>query len=355
MRKGKEREAITTKFVHREQHASITTILLRVGIVVAIFLGMGLTIFVWNNVAAHPHYIYSDDAGLPNNETRDLSYIDCVYFTVISITTTGYGDIVPVTESAKVFDSIFVTLGRAVTWFIIISTAYQFVYQRYRDVIRMKAIQKKLKEHVIVCGYEVAGRTAAQELNHKGIPKTNIVVITNDPHDSEEAAEDGFISLLGDATKENTLKEGQIVKAKSILIATNRDDTNVLIALTAKELNPGIRVVTQSNELENVKLLKKSGADITISPLVTGGSLMATATHQSFVSNLLQDIMTASRGVTMDERKVFPDEVGMKPKHLKGVVVLGVVRNGKTLGLEEMDRVKLAKGDTLLVVKRTGK
>jgi voltage-gated potassium channel Kch len=315
MRKGKVREPITTKFVYKERHASIKTLLLRVGIVLVIFLGLGLVIYTWNHVAAHPHYIYSDDASLPHNETRDLTYIDCVYFTVISITTTGYGD----------------------------------------NVIRMKAIQKKLKEHVIVCGYEVAGRTAAQELHHKGIPKNNIVVITNDPHDSEEAAEEGFISLLGDATKENTLKEAQIIKAKSILIATNRDDTNVLIALTAKELNPNIRVVSQSNELENVKLLKKSGADITISPLVTGGSLMATATHQSFVSNLLQDIMTASRGVTMDERKVFPDEVGLKPKHLKGVVVLGVVRNGKTLDLEEMDRVKLAKGDTLLVVKRTGK
>jgi len=299
--------------------------------------------------------MYSADVGKPANETRDLTYIDCVYFTVVSITTTGYGDIIPVTEGAKVFDTIFVTLGRAVTWFIVLSTAYQFVYQRFRDVIRMKAIQKKLNGHVIICGYEVAGRTAAQELAAKGVAKTNIVVITNDEHDSEEAAGEGFVALLGDATKESTLQEAQVEKAKSILIATNRDDTNVLIALTARELNSKIRVVTQSNEQENVKLLKKSGADITISPLVTGGSLMATATHQSYASDLLQDIMTASHGVTLDERKVFPDEVGLKPKHLKGVVVFGVVRDGKTLDLDQLDRVKLAKGDTLLIVKKTGK
>lgn len=355
MKKGKVRAPITTKFVYKERHGDIKTILLRLFLLICIFLFIALIIFSWNKVSDEPHYIYSDDADLPDDQKRELTYIDSVYFTVISVTTTGYGDIVPVTETAKVFDTIIITLGRAITWFIIISTAYQFVYQRYRDVIKMKAIKRKLNNHVIVCGYEVAGRTAAQELHHKGIPKISIVVITNDEHDSEEAAGDGFVSLLGDATKENTLKEAQIVKAKSILIATNRDETNVLIALTAKELNPRIRVVTQSNELENVKLLKKSGADITISPLVSGGSLMATATHQSYVSNMLQDIMTASHGVTMDERKVFPDEVGMKPKHLKGVVVFGVVRSGKTLGLDQLDKVKLAKGDTLLVVKRTGK
>jgi len=175
MRKDKVRAPTTTKFVYKERHGDIKTILLRLLLLVCIFLFIALLIYSWNHLAEHPHYIYSADEGLPANQTRDLTYIDCVYFTVISVTTTGYGDIVPVTETAKVFDTIIITLGRAITWFIIISTAYQFVYQRYRDVFRMKAIQRKLNNHVIVCGYEVAGRTAAQELHHKGIPKTTPV------------------------------------------------------------------------------------------------------------------------------------------------------------------------------------
>lgn len=346
---GKIRDPTITRFVYREQHPNLTTLLMRFALIALIILMIALIIYGWNEVTGEPHYKNTTTA------SGELTYIDCVYFTVISITTTGYGDIIPVTESAKVFDTIIITIGRAAVWFILLTTAYQFVYQRFRDVIRMKSIQKSLKEHVIVCGYETAGRTAAQELFAKGIPKSNIVIVTNDEHDSQEAADDGFVSLHGDATKQNTLTEAQIEKAKSILIATNRDDSNVLIALTAKDMNPNIRVVSQSNEMENVKLLKKSGADITISPLVTGGSLMATATQQSYVSDLLQDIMTAKHGVTLDERKVFPDEVGLKPKHLKHVIVFGVIRDGKKIDLEDMDRTKLTKGDVLLIVKKTGR
>ena len=107
MRKGKVRDPIITRFVYRESHANVKTILIRLGVILGIFLSLGLVIYAWNHATNDPHYMYSADVGKPANETRELTYIDCVYFTVISITTTGYGDIIPVTETAKVFDTIF--------------------------------------------------------------------------------------------------------------------------------------------------------------------------------------------------------------------------------------------------------
>lgn len=352
MKRDKPRAPFITRYVYAQDKANFKIVAFRLALIIGIILLIAFSIYMWNFFADKPHYRFSEDKGKPVNETTELTYKDCVYFTVISITTTGYGDIIPVEEDARIFDTVIITIGRAAVWFILISTAYQFVYQRFRDVVKMKAIQKKLDKHVVICGYETTGRTAAQELLAQGMNKGNMVIVTNDEIDSQEAADAGFISILGDATKENVLKKAQIEKATCVIIATNHDATNVLIALTSNDLNPNIRIVSQSNEAENIKLLRKSGAHTTISPLVSGGSLMAIATKHRHASDMLADIMTAKQGVTFKEKEVTSTEIGKNPKALKGVVVFGVVRGGETLDIEKLDSLKLKKGDLILYMSK---
>ncbi|MGA1820758.1 MAG: NAD-binding protein [Thermoplasmatota archaeon] len=143
-----------------------------------------------------------------------------------------------------------------------------------------------------------------------------------------------------------------IRKASSMIIATRKDDTNVLITLTAKYLNPGIRVISRVTDLENIKLLQKSGVEVIIAPAVASGNLMATATTQPNVVHLLEDMMTASEGVFMSEREVRIDELGAPPKKLKGLIVMGVVRKGKVYAMEDLDTMKLKQGDRLLCMER---
>ncbi|MEA3558199.1 MAG: potassium channel family protein, partial [Candidatus Thermoplasmatota archaeon] len=187
-------------FVYKKRSATIKTILFRFGALL-------LVIFAISTI------VYIDRDSYDDNKDHKISPLDSIYFTVVSITTTGYGDIVPVEQDARIIDLIFITLGRAAMWFVIVGTAYQFVFERYREEFMMKATQKRLSGHTIIAGFSTTGGSAARELIAKGAKKSNIVVITTDPEAAQKAADEGFVSINGDATKEGILEDAVIRKA----------------------------------------------------------------------------------------------------------------------------------------------
>ncbi len=339
------RESGTFKYGARK--ADIRTVLIRLGAIISIILLISLVVYFRDNYSDEDQYVYSGDEGRGN-----LTLADSVYFTVISITTTGYGDIVPVSHEAKVFDTIFLTLGRAMVWIILVGTAYQLVFDRYKEAILMKNVQKGLSGHVIVCGYSITGRTVVEELIAKDWKKKQILIITNDDEAAQSAADEGFVSLRGDPSREDVLKSAVIEKASSMILTDGRDDTNVLIVLTAKYLNPDLRVISQVTELENTKLLKKSGVEVIITPAVNSGSLMATALSQPEAVHFLEDMMTARSGLFVNQRRVDPDEVGKKISSIADLQLLGAVRKEVVMSMADLKATRLEDGDILLFIDR---
>lgn len=293
-----------------------------------------------------------DREGLEDTRDGEVDAVDVVYFTAITITTTGYGDIHPNSTFAMLFDSFIATPMRAIIWIVFIGTAYQLVIQRYMEERRMKKIQKELMGHVIIAGYGMTGKAVANELIAKNVQKDQIIIVDNREEAIKEAAERDFIGLLGDASQEALLSRAAIEKAKHIIITTDRDDTNVLISLTARDMNRNILVIARANQEENTKLLKRSGANIIISPSVAGGRLMAAATHHEHLALLLQDMLTAEHGIRLGERVVTEHEVGKRPKDLKEMVVMGVHRDGKLLDIKDLDAVKLKSGDIIIILEK---
>jgi len=294
-----------------------------------------------------------DREGLEDTRDGDVSAIDVIYFTAITVTTVGYGDIHPNSTFAMVFDSFVATPMRAVIWIVFIGTAYQLVIQQYMEERRMKKIQKELDKHVIIAGYGNTGKAVANELIAKNFPREGIIIIDNRMEAINEAAEDEFFGLLGDASQEAMLGKAVITKAKHIIITTSRDDTNVLISLTARDMNKNIRIIARANQGENTKLLKRSGADIIISPSIAGGHLMAAATQHEHLALLLEDMLTAEHGIRSRERAVSEGEIGKSPKDLKGFVVIGVHRDSRLLDIQEFDAIKLKSGDKLIFLEKT--
>jgi len=335
--RGKKKEK--ANFVYRKRLATMKTVLFRFGALIIVILAISTI-------------VYLDRGGYEDVQDDNISPLDAVYFTVVSITTTGYGDITPVTQDARIIDTVFITFGRAAMWFVIVGTAYQFVFERYREAYMMKAIQSRLSDHIVIVGFSTTGQAAARELIALGKKKPDIVVITTDPEESQIAAEEGYVSINGDASKEKNLEDAMIGKANSLIITTGKDDTNVLITLTARYLNPGIPVISRVTDLENMKLLRKSGVEVIIAPAIASGSLMATATSRPNVVHLLEDIMTSREGMFISEREVKGEEVGSNPKKIKGMVVIGVVRKGRVMAMDELDDLRLSKGDHILFMNR---
>jgi voltage-gated potassium channel len=312
------------------------TLLVRAAAVFAMLL-MVAAVFWW------------DRDGLRDNHDEQMSFIDVVYFTMVSVTTIGYGDIVPITPRTRLIDSVVVTPIRLFIWLIFVGTAYELVVQRLIEDFRMRRLQAHLQQHVVVCGYGHSGRCAAAELVGRGMDRQKILIVDASQAKLEQAAEEGYIGILGDAARENTLREAMLPTARALFVCTDRDDTNVLIVLTARHLSNTVRIVARVEEAENEKLLKQSGADATVMPSRVGGILMADSVDSSTLNAYVMDLISADGEIVLLERAALPHEVGRSPAEIREVQVLRVLRQGRALAFGKPD-VHIEAGDRLVVV-----
>lgn len=312
------------------------TLLVRGGIVLSMFL---LVILVF----------WFDREGLRDHHDGEVSFSDVVYFSMVTITTVGYGDIVPITPQARLIDAAFVTPIRLFIWLIFLGTAYQLVLQRLMEDIRMRLMQAKLEDHVVICGFGHAGRSAAEELVRRGTDKRNVLVIDTSRAVVEAAGEAGYVGLLGDATHEHVLKEAMIESAAAAFVCVGRDDTTVLVTLTIRHLYPDVRLVAMVQEEENEKLVRQSGADATVMPSKVGGILMADSVDTSNLAGYVMDLITAGGRVTLVERDARPEDVGRTPREIPEGLCVRVLRGKEIFGFWEQD-VRVQTGDRLVVI-----
>ena len=190
----------------------------------------------------------------------------------------------------------------------------------------MKHTAERLHDHVVLCGYGATGRAAVQELLLQGAPAEQIVVIANSEPSLRDAVEFGVVAVMGDATHESVLQSVAIERAAHVLILPGRDDTAVLIALTVRDLNPQVHLVAMCHEAENVKLLVRAGVQTVITPSVAGGNLMAASTRREHLVETLQDFLSVSGAMRLDERPARRDEAGKAPQDLDGISLVRVYR-----------------------------
>lgn len=297
--------------------------------------------------------LWQDREGLKDNLDGDISFADVVYFTTITITTVGYGDIVPISDRARLIDALFITPVRLFIWFIFLGTAYQFVVSRMLEGYRMAKLRRRLFNHVIVCGYGHTGRSAALEMAAKGCPPDNIIAIDNNEQSVQTAVEDGFVVLRGDAAREALLQQAGIDRAQAVIVTPGRDDTGILLVLTIRQLNPTVKVIATVKEVENIKLVKQGGADVIISPSRVSGYLISDAIDRRFTVDYLYDLMTAGGEVTLIERPVKPEEVGKTARAVEDGLVIGIYRGNQRIDCWSVEQTPRRENDVLLIIGRT--
>ena len=291
-----------------------------------------------------------DREGLRDNIDGHITFVDVLYFTMITITTVGYGDIVPVTPQARIFDTFVVTPIRLFVWLIFLGTAYDFLLRRVWERWKMRRIQRNLSNHVVVTGYGTSGTEAVRELVRRGTGPESIVVIDPRPAAVAEAEACGVAVVEGDASRNATLEAVRIARAKAIIVSAGRDDTSILIVLTARRLAPEVPISVVIRSEDNEPLARQAGANTVINPASFAGLLLAGSTHGQHLADYMVDLAAAEGRVALHERCVRPDEVGKALADIKSGLGVRIYRGDRIFGFWEPETERLEAGDLVVEI-----
>jgi voltage-gated potassium channel len=294
------------------------------------------------------HWIERD--GLKDNLDNQISFIDVLYFTTVTVTTVGYGDIVPVSDTTRLFETFFVTPIRIFVWLIFLGTAYHFVFRNTWHRWRMARIQKALTGHIVVAGFGTSGAEAVRELIARGIAPARIVVIDGSDAALELAEAAGCNVLKGDATRDQTLSEVRVAQASAVIISAGRDDTSILITLTASHLAPGVPISVVVRASDNEDLARQAGATTVINPASFAGLLLAGSCQGAHIADYMTDLAATGGRVKLTERTVTPEEIGKPLRVLATGVGVRIYRDGQPIGFWEDGAKAIVAGDIIVEI-----
>ncbi len=284
-----------------------------------------------------------------DNADGHVSVIDALYYTTVTLSTTGYGDITPVTEQARLVNALVVTPMRLMFVIILVGTTISALTERSRTEIRVHRWKARMRDHVVVLGYGTKGRNAVRALRLRDHPADRVVVVEQDGTAAAQASRDGYAVVVGSATHKAVLAEAQVERARTVIIALDRDDTAVLAALTLRRLAPRVTVLASARESANAELLRESGVRSVVVSSETAGRLLGLATDSPDSVSVVEDMLSFGSGLDLDERRVEPDEVGRRPRDCD-VPVVGVWRDGRMLRYSDPDLTELRADDRILFV-----
>jgi voltage-gated potassium channel len=280
-----------------------------------------------------------------------VSLIDAIYYSTVTITTTGYGDITPVAAHARIINAIVITPLRIAFLVLLVGTTLEVLANQGRRMFLDARWRKRMRNHVVVIGYGTKGRSAVQTLTDTRTTPAQLLVIDGRPSVIADANLQGFAAIHGDATRREILRRAEISKAREVIITLDRDDSAILVTLTVRQMNPGAHIVVSVREQDNAPLLRQSGADSVITSSDAVGRVVGLSAISPNLGAVIEDLLTADEGLEIIERQVTADEVGQQPADIRSERVLGVVRNRTLRRYCDPTVASLETGDQLVVVR----
>lgn len=295
--------------------------------------------------------VWIDRTGYHDNADDSVDFLDSVYYATVTLSTTGYGDIVPYSDAARLINVVLVTPLRVLFLIILVGTTLEVLTERTREEWRLNRWRSNLRDHTVIVGFGTKGRSAMQTLCATGLKKDQIVIVDPSAKVIEAANADGFVGVIGDATRSDVLLRAELQRARQIVIATQRDDTAVLVALTARQLNRGAKIVAAVREEENAPLLRQSGADAVITSASAAGRLLGLSVLSPVAGTVMEDLIQQGSGLDLIERPVIKAEVGRSVRETDDLVV-SVLRGHRLLGYDDPAASPLQLTDRLITIVR---
>lgn len=205
----------------------------------------------------------------------DLKFVDALYMTIITISTVGFGEVIPLAPEARLFTVFLILMSVTVFGYALSVFTETLVSGQFIQQLKMKRVQKQIEElsnHTIVCGF---GRNGVQAINRLKSYNKEFVVIEEDKNRIKKIELEGGLCVDGDATTDTTLLKAGIEKAGSLITALPSDADNLFVVLSARQLNKKCKIISRASKESSYGKLKIAGADNVIMPDKLGGEHMA--------------------------------------------------------------------------------
>lgn len=299
--------------------------------------------------------VYVGREGYNDTQNPDgtLTFLDAFYFATVSLSTTGYGDIIPVSQIDRFISAFIITPLRVIFLIVLVGSTLEVLTRRTTAQYRENRWRKKVKDHTIIIGFGVKGRSAAQALIDNGTPPAQILVISPDESAVKDATDLGCIGIVGDGRRDDVLERACVETASRAIVATDSDDKAVLMTLNIRRLAPQVAVVAAVRESQHAPILRQSGANAVITTAEAAGRLMGISLMSPTAGELMEDLLDPSEGLEFCERPVTEDEIGSPVGLLAnhGEMVLAIKRDDLVLRFDEIGDGTMQAGDVVVVIR----
>lgn len=266
-------------------------------------------------------------------------WIDCLYMSVITLSTVGFTEAVPLDDTGKLFVIVYLIVGFGVFTYSAMQLGQWIVSVELRAILEKRRIMRrinKLDAHFIVCGLGRVGRSICQYLAQRSQPF--VVIDTNEEMLRAECEQAGWLWLVGDATDDKTLEEARISEARSLASVLPTDADNVYVVLSARMLNSGMQIIARATDDRAVEKMERAGANRVISPLTTSGVKMARFMLNPSIDDFIEIADSHGNDLEIADVQISADSpyVGQQLSETDlrelGVMVIGIRRsNGQRL------------------------
>jgi voltage-gated potassium channel len=287
------------------------------------------------------------------------SLLDAFYMTTITISTVGFGEIIPLTSAGRAFTILLILAGVGIIAYSASVLGTYLFEAGFAGSFRRRRMERQLREltnHVIVVGYGRVGRHAAEMLEAEA--RYPVIVLDIDEEAVRQAREAGFLTLQVDATTDEALQRVGIERAKGLLVSTGSDTTNLFVVLSARELNRQLRIVARASEQSNENKMHRAGANHVVLPHNIGGARMASSMIRPKVTEVM-DVVSADTGVQFlieeiqlrDDSPLIGKSVGdARMRQRSGITLISIVRVGGQVVLDIDATTTMQTGDQLIVM-----